>query len=65
MNKLLYPVSVFFLSLLLSTGMGYVVNAQTITQSRSNWSTGGSGFSAYRGSIMEYRITVTNNTSSN
>ncbi len=63
MYKQFYFVRCFFISLLLSIGISNAVNAQTLTVSRINQSTGADGATAVTGDIMLYTITVTNSTS--
>jgi uncharacterized repeat protein (TIGR01451 family) len=65
MYRKFYSLSVFFISLLLSIGIGNAVNAQTIEMFRENWTDGGDGTQATLGDEMLYRITTTNTTSSN
>src|SRR5688572_14614873 len=65
MYRKFYSLSVFFISLLLSIGIGNVVNGQTVEMYQENWTDGGDGTSATLGDEMLYRITTTNTTSSN
>jgi uncharacterized repeat protein (TIGR01451 family) len=64
MHKQFYSVKVFFISLLLSVGIGVTVDAQTVEAYRENWYNGGDGTTAGINDIMLYRITATNETSS-
>ena len=65
MYRKFYSLSVFFISLLLSIGIGNAVNAQTVELVRENWTNGGDGTTITSGEIMIYRITATNTISSN
>jgi uncharacterized repeat protein (TIGR01451 family) len=65
MQKQFYSVRSFFISLLLSIGIGVTVNGQTVEVSRENLTTGSDGANASAGDIMQYRITTSNGTPSN
>ena len=65
MYQKFYSLRFFFISLLLSIGIGHAVNGQTVELWRENLTDGLSGSIAKIGQWMLYRITATNNTSSN
>ena len=65
MYRKFYSLRFFFISLLLSIGIGNVANAQTVELVRENWTNGGDGTTASREDIMLYTIITTNTTSSN
>ena len=65
MHNQFYSIKNFFISLLLSIGIGITVNGQTVDMYRENWSTGGDGTQTTAGDIMYYKVTTTNTTSSN
>jgi uncharacterized repeat protein (TIGR01451 family) len=65
MNKQSYSIKFFFISLLLSIGIGHAVNGQTVEMDRVNSTTGGNGTVTSRGDVMRYFITSRNATSSN
>ncbi|HEY1201542.1 MAG TPA: T9SS type A sorting domain-containing protein [Niastella sp.] len=62
MHKWSYYVSVFFISLLLSGGLGITAAAQTVQLDQYNSSSGGGGGTALYDNIMRYTITATNET---
>jgi len=64
MHKKFYALRLFFISLLLSAGIGNVVHAQTVAIDKYVVNTGNDGSTANRGDLIQYTITVTNNTSS-
>ena len=65
MYQKFYSLRLFFISLLLSTGIGHAVNGQTVEMDRVNSTTGGNGTVTSRGDVMRYFITSRNATSSN
>ncbi|HEY1199835.1 MAG TPA: hypothetical protein VGE79_02590, partial [Niastella sp.] len=65
MKKQFYPLRVFFISLLLSVGIGFTVKAQTVEFYHEDWTTGGDGSIAELSDEMHYTIIASNNTSSN
>ena len=65
MYQKFYSLRFFFISLLLSIGIGNAVNGQTVELYDENWTAGSDGTSAYKGDVMLYKIITTNTTSSN
>jgi uncharacterized repeat protein (TIGR01451 family) len=65
MHKQFYSVTCFFISLLLSIGIGIPVNGQTVEQYRENITNGGDGTTATLDEILQYTVTTTNTTSTN
>lgn len=62
MYKQFYSIKTFFISILLSIGIGISVKGQTVVLSQENLTTGGDGANASLGDILLYRITTTNST---
>jgi uncharacterized repeat protein (TIGR01451 family) len=65
MYRKFYSLRFFFVTLLLSIGIGNAVNGQTVELWREGLSDGGSGATTRTGYVMLYTIVATNNTSSN
>ncbi len=65
MYQKFYALRFFFLSLLLSIGIGNAVNGQTVELYDENMTAASDGSTADKGDVMLYRIITTNTTASN